>query len=144
MWIRIALLLAMLACASQADTLEQALDLYLAAEPAPNTPADPPAETAPAGNPWDFELNFGLTVTDGNTNVTTFTGGFNLKNEWDRWSIEFNLLSVYQETEGVEGANRHSFVERYNRKLTEKGSAPWGIFSTTWLISSSEPLITRL
>ena len=122
MWTRMLLVLAALACAVFADTREQAIVSYLAAEPDPKTPVEPPSDEAPASNPWDFQLNLGFTFTDGNTEDITFTGGFVLGNEWERDSLVFSLLSVYRESFGVEVANRHTFFERYKRKLSEKSS----------------------
>jgi len=112
MMCRIPLVLAALVAVTYAGTdLDREIESYLAQEPAPK-----------AEKPWDIGGNFGLTITAGNSDTLTITGGIDAKRQFGEWALLLTERSIYAESNSVQSANRHVFTERLDRKLSEKAS----------------------
>ena len=98
---RIAFVLAACAVVSWADAdLDHEIEQFLAQEPAPK-----------AEKPWDISAFFGLTITSGNSDTMTITGGFDATRDYFDWKLTLKERSIYSENEGVQSANRHIFTE---------------------------------
>lgn len=84
---------------------------------------DSPAEPAEKKSLWEIKLGLGLTYTEGNSNNTTFGFNGDAVRTWDPWKLLFSIRSLYAEANSVETDNKHVFIERLDRKLSEKDAA---------------------
>lgn len=105
--------------------LEAAQPTGAAGSPAPrNEPrllaaADAPAPTT---SPWDITAALGFTLTSGNSDSVTLTIGANAKREWALWKLGMKLGILYAESDDVQTASEWIFMERLERKLSERAT----------------------
>lgn len=125
MWMRTIGALVLVAALAQAETAEQAIRGYLnaAAEDAP-----------PQKYPWEITGALGFTLTDGNSDSITLTVGADAKKEWDLYKLAMKLGIIYGETEGEQTSSEWIFLERLERKLSERAT----IFQDLWLEHDEE------
>jgi len=113
MWIRTIGALVLVAAFARAETAEQAIRGYLSAA------AD---EAPPQKYPWEITGALGFTLTDGNSDTMTLTVGADAKREWDLWKLGMKLSIIYGETEGDQTSSEWIFLERLERKLSERAT----------------------
>jgi putative salt-induced outer membrane protein len=106
--------LALLACVARADGTDESLaaevDRYVAAAEAEK----------PKG--WVGEASLGFAMTDGNSESMTLALALRAEREWDAWKLLLRENSIFSEADGDESANEHIFLERLERKLSERAS----------------------
>ncbi len=100
----------LLAGATWAGALDQAVDSYLAA-----------VEEREA-SPWTINGNLGATLTSGNSDAFTVSAGADATRAWDPWTLFLKAAILYGKSEGVENASEQIFTERLERAISEKAS----------------------
>ena len=73
-------------------------------------PELPPIPRLP--DPWSGGMELGLTGATGNTELLTFTGGWNLRRKTDRHTLYTDLLYTYSTQDGELNANQALFNAR--------------------------------
>lgn len=72
--------------------------------------------------PWDIVGALGFTLTDGNSDTIQLTIGAEAKREWPKWKLGMKLGILYGETDGEQSASEWIFLERLERKLSERAT----------------------
>lgn len=72
--------------------------------------------------PWEITGALGFTLTDGNSESVTLTFTIDAKREWELWKLFMGIRILYAETEDVESASEWIFLERLQRKLSERAT----------------------
>ncbi len=99
--------LALIASLAKAETLSDAIDTYIVAA-APGS-----------SSPWTVTGTLGLTLTEGNSETITLTFGIEAIKKFDPWTLKLKLNSIYAESQSVQTANEHIFVQRLERAIDE-------------------------
>lgn len=73
-------------------------------------------------SPWDIRGALGFTLTDGNSDTIQLTVGADAKREWILWKLGMKLGILYGESDGDQTASEWIFLERLERKLSEKAT----------------------
>ncbi|MFI5402820.1 MAG: YdiY family protein [Planctomycetota bacterium] len=73
-------------------------------------------------SPWDIAGALGFTLTDGNSDSITLTVGAHANREWVLWKLGMKLGILYGESDGDQTASEWLFLERLERKLSEKAT----------------------
>jgi putative salt-induced outer membrane protein YdiY len=93
----------------------------------PNQVAGQAADTLPS--PVTGSIDLGLVAASGNTDLTTFNLGQELKYAHGKWTVKQGAKMVYGQTGGVESANEYAVYVRPDYQL----SARWkGYFLGSW------------
>jgi putative salt-induced outer membrane protein YdiY len=72
--------------------------------------------------PWDITGALGFTLTEGNSDTIQLTIGADAKREWPKWKLGMKLGILYGETDGDQTASEWLFLERLERKLSERAT----------------------
>ena len=72
--------------------------------------------------PWDITGALGFTLTRGNSDTMTLTVGADAKREWAHWKLTMKLGILYAESDDVQTASEWIFLERLERKLSERAT----------------------
>ncbi|MDH3591416.1 MAG: DUF481 domain-containing protein [Planctomycetota bacterium] len=99
---------ASLTTVATAENLKEAVDQYLVS-----------AQSGPLDSPWTVTGNLGVTVTDGNSDTFTLTFGVEGVTKWDSWTLKLKLASIYAESNQVQSANEHIFIERLEKAFSD-------------------------
>jgi putative salt-induced outer membrane protein YdiY len=97
--------------------------LGFAAIPFPGAPAGHVSAAAePTTKPWEITGALGFTLTDGNSDTVTLAVTADAKREWELWKLFMGLRILYAETDGTQSASEWIFLERLQRKLSERAT----------------------
>jgi putative salt-induced outer membrane protein YdiY len=80
------------------------------------------AEGEPTTKPWEITGALGFTLTDGNSDSITLTVTADAKREWELWKLFMGLRIFYGETDDVQSSSEWIFLERLQRKLSERAA----------------------
>jgi len=80
------------------------------------------AAAEPTTTPWEITGALGFTLTDGNSESITLAVGADAKREWPLWKLAMKLGILYSESEDVQTASEWLFLERLERKLSERAT----------------------
>lgn len=72
--------------------------------------------------PWDIAGALGFTLANGNSDSITLTIGADAKREWELWKLAMKLGILYAESDGDQTASEWIFLERLERKLSERAT----------------------
>jgi putative salt-induced outer membrane protein YdiY len=72
--------------------------------------------------PWEITGALGFTLTDGNSDTIQLTIGAEAKREWTKWKLGMKLGILYGETDGEQTSSEWIFLERLERKLSERAT----------------------
>jgi putative salt-induced outer membrane protein YdiY len=87
---------------------------------APRGPISAAAEATT--KPWEITGALGFTLTDGNSETITLAVTADAKREWELWKLFMGLRILYAETDGDQSASEWIFLERLERKLSERAT----------------------
>ena len=79
-------------------------------------------DEAPAEKPTKLTADLAYIQTDGNTEVTTITGGERVEHKLTNWAFMQEARAVWGETDGIETAGRYDATLRGDYLLTERVS----------------------
>jgi putative salt-induced outer membrane protein len=86
-------------------------------------PASPISAAAePTTKPWEILGALGFTLTDGNSESITLTITADARREWELWKLFMGLRILYAETDSTQSASEWIFLERLQRKLSERAA----------------------
>lgn len=80
----------------------------------------PSAVTEPPKNPWEADVNAGLTLTRGNSDSVLFVLGGNAKKKWDKNEFSLGASAGYGESDHVSNNEFAQGFAQYNRLFTER------------------------
>lgn len=80
-------------------------------------------DEAPAEKPTKITADLAYIQTDGNTEVTTITGGEKIEHRLTMWAFSQEARAVWGETDGVETAGRYDAALRGDYLISERVSA---------------------
>lgn len=99
-------------------SLPLALALVIAFAPAPGRAQD----AAPEEKPTKIAADLAYIQTDGNTEVTTITGGEKIEHKLTKWAFLQEARAVWGETDGAETAGRYDATLRGDYLLSSRVS----------------------
>ena len=114
MAIRVLVVLSLLGGLLWAQDLEEEVESYLL-----DAAAEPPPEKTKR---WVITGTLGGSITSGNSDTTTVTGGLKLERQWTKWSMDINYLGLFEKVGGDEQNNKHILVATAKRPLGEHDS----------------------
>jgi len=110
-------------CAASAAANENAAPQGVVAIPFPgSSSALISAEGEPTTKPWEIKGALGFTLTDGNSDTVTLLIGANALREWTKWKLAMRIGILYAKSNQVETASEWIFVEKLERKLSERAT----------------------
>jgi putative salt-induced outer membrane protein len=72
--------------------------------------------------PWEITGALGFTLTSGNSDTVTLLVGAKALREWEKWKLAMRIGILYAKSNHVETASEWMFVEKLERKLSERAT----------------------